>query len=359
MMCPLTASAQTDVGVVRGQVLDVSDGVLPGVTVVASAVDGRTLVTTITNEVGHYVFTALPSGPVQIAFQLEGFEPASVEIKVQPGTELSVVERLKLAQITESVVVVAKAPEEPPPPPPAPRPAPIPYRRPPPPVVIPVPAHEIESICRPAKPGMTFESLGTIQSHYREAGRTLYGKGDELNVDRGTLDGFEVGKNLVVRRYYRVNDPGEVIAANGEHTAGLVQIIATSEHTSTAIVIHACSEVMKGDFLASFVPEPVRPADPTGTPTYQDAIRILFADSGQMLGAPRRLMVIDRGSAQGIRAGQRLTLFRGEHGATLKPVVLGDAVVVAVRDDSATIRIENATDAISLGDWAAPQSPRR
>jgi hypothetical protein len=38
-------------------------------------------------------------------------------------------------------------------------------------------------------------------------------------------------------------------------------------------------------------------------------------------------------------------------------VIVGDAVVVATRGDSATIRVEQATDAIVFGDWAAPQQP--
>jgi hypothetical protein len=73
------------------------------------------------------------------------------------------------------------------------------------------------------------------------------------------------------------------------------------------------------------------------------------------MGVPRRLMVIDRGSAYGIRAGQRLTLFRRRGRHAEKPDVVGDAIVVAVRTDSATIRVERATDAILSGDWAAPQ----
>src|SRR5688500_13162474 len=92
---PTLTFAQTGAGVVRGQVIDVSDGVLPGVTVIATAVDGRALATTVTDEVGRYVLTALPSGPIQLAFQLQGFDTASVEVKVQPGTDISVVERLK------------------------------------------------------------------------------------------------------------------------------------------------------------------------------------------------------------------------------------------------------------------------
>jgi hypothetical protein len=110
----------------------------------------------------------------------------------------------------------------------------------------------------------------------------------------------------------------------------------------------------KGDFLASFKPEPAHDPDPIGTPAYHDAAKILFTDDGETLGAPERLMVIDRGALQGVRAGQRFTLFRKPKGASrLTPA--GSAMVVAVRVDSATIRVEGVTDAVMAGDWAAPQ----
>jgi hypothetical protein len=103
--------------------------------------------------------------------------------------------------------------------------------------------------------------------------------------------------------------PGAVVT--GEHTSGLLQIVSAEERVSKAVVVYACDELMQGDFLASFEPEPVRQPDPVaGTPEFGDAARILFADVGQMLGVPRRLMVIDRGSSNGLRVGQRLTLFR-------------------------------------------------
>jgi hypothetical protein len=37
------------------------------------------------------------------------------------------------------------------------------------------------------------------------------------------------------------------------------------------------------------------------------------------------------------------------------PAVTGDAVVVAVRLDSATIRVQHASDVIAVGDSATPQ----
>jgi hypothetical protein len=50
-----------------------------------------------------------------------------------------------------------------------------------------------------------------------------------------------------------------------------------------------------------------------------------------------------------------LTLFRRKVQSGGTPSVVGDAVVVALRIDSATIRVESASDVISFGDWAAPQ----
>lgn len=352
---PATSAQRAD-GVVRGEITDTSGGVLPGVTVVATSTDGRILGKTVTSDVGRFEIGALPAGLVKLAFELDGFERSNLTVMVQPGADVSIVERLKVARLKEDVVVYGKVPVDPPPPP-KPPPPPPPLPPPPPrPTVIPVPPQELESICGPRKPGAASESFGTIRSHRYDYGRTLYTKGDELVIDGGSDNGLEVGQNLVVRRYFRANNRAAEIPEMGEHTAGLVQIITIDERSSTAIVVHTCNELMKGDLLASFIPQPVRVPDAAGAPAYEDAARILFADDGQMLGVPRRLMVIDRGSDQGIRAGQRLTLFRRK-GDGINLAVLGEAVVISVRSDSATIRVVNATDAIEFGDWAAPQRP--
>ena len=250
--------AQTPSGIVRGEVTDASGGVLPGVTVVATRVDGRVITTTVTDAVGRYVLRALPAGIIWLEFQLDGFDTARVQLTVQPGGESAVVERLKLAQFTESVVVYADAPAE------AAASSRIAWQ-PPRPTIIPVPAEEMESICLPAKPGITTDALGTIQSHRSEAGRMLYTKGDELNIDGGTLNGLEVGRNLVVRRHFRTASAA-VTPTIGEQTSGLVQIVAAGERSSTAVVVHACSEVMQGDYLAWFIPEPVRTPEPPESP---------------------------------------------------------------------------------------------
>jgi hypothetical protein len=121
-----------------------------------------------------------------------------------------------------------------------------------------------------------------------------------------------------------------------------------------AVVVFACDEIRQGDFVTPLTPQTRRDAGAAGVVDYDDAGRILFADEGQMLGAPRRLMVIDRGAGRGTFVGQRFTLFRQRRGSGEHEAV-GRAVAVAVRDDSATIRIEQVIDAITAGDWAAPE----
>ena len=343
------AAGQTPQGAARGQVTDSSGGVLPGVIVTATGADGRVLTTAVTDRSGGFVITALPVGPLTLTFQLEGFASVAAALGVEPGSELRIVERLALAQLSETVVVHAPAVVVPP----LPRPRIVAPPAPPPPVATPVPAHDRDSICGPSKPGARPESLGIITSGRDANQGESYAAGAQLVIDGGRHDGLEAGRNLVVRRDYVVRGAAgtEGIA---EHSAGLLQIVTAGDRSSVAVVVYACDEFRKGDFLASFNPEPVRDPDPVGTPAYRDAARVLFADEGQTMGAPRRLMVIDRGTDHGTHVGQRFTLFRRRPRAS-RPDIVGDAIVVAVRSDSATIRIARVTDAITAGDLAAPQ----
>ena len=349
-VCATMAAAQAGTGVIRVEVTDSSGGRLPGVVLVATTKDGHLPVTATTDKTGTYVFRAVPAGPVMLRFRLDGFAGVQVGVTVEPGVESRVIQRLELAPLEETVVVQAPAPIAPP------RPLPPPPVRTPPrgPLLQPVPQHDRDSVCGPAKPSAATESLGTIRSSRYVAEGGLYTIGGQIKIDGGSLNGLEVGQNLVVRHNFRVRRLGGTDTM-GEHSTGLVQMVSVSERSSIAVVIYACDELRNGDFLASFRPESVRPPEPRGVPDYNDAARILFGDEAQTLGAPRRLMVIDRGSTQGVRVGQRLTLFRRRGGRS--PEVTGDAIVVAVRIDSATIRIERVMDAILSGDLAAPQIP--
>ena len=60
VVCSTVTAGQPPQGVVRGEATDSSGGVLPGVTVVAAATDGRVLATTVTDGSGRYVLRSLP-----------------------------------------------------------------------------------------------------------------------------------------------------------------------------------------------------------------------------------------------------------------------------------------------------------
>ena len=148
------------------------------------------------------------------------------------------------------------------------------------------------------------------------------------------------------------------VPVEGEHSSGLVQIVSADERMSSGVVVYTCDGMMSGDYLAKFEPESIRYPEPGGKPMFDKAARILFADAGQLVGAERRMMIIDRGHVHSIRPGQRLTLFRKSLAG--QPTIIGQAVVVTVKTQSATIRVEQARDAILFGtngDWAAPQQP--
>jgi hypothetical protein len=55
---------------------------------------------------------------------------------------------------------------------------------------------------------------------------------------------------------------------------------------------------------------------------------------------------------QGVQRGQQVTIFRRPH-ADGMPLTIGDGVIVSVRADSATIRIERVIDAVVVGDMVA------
>lgn len=339
-------------GTVRGAIVDASAAVLPGVSVQATAGDGRKLGLAFTDLRGEFVLHELPLGPVTLAFHLEGFEDATAETTVRATDALEsgepLVYRLALLGVTEMLTVRGDPP------------APLPPPR---PVLIPVPEHDQVSVCGPSRADAAVPSLGTIRSRRVDESKVLFAAGDELLIDGGADTGLSVGQNLVVRRRYPTAlryGRNRSLVVMGEHSSGLLQIVSVEAQVATAVVVYACDEMMRGDYLAPFEPEPVRRPDPAGRPAFDKAARILFADAGQPLGVTGRMMVIDRGATQDLRPGQRVTLFRRSRFSDARPIVIGEAVVVSVKTHSATIRVEQATDAVFFGDngdWAAPHLP--
>lgn len=343
-----TAAAQSITGRLAGRVADASGAALPGVTVTLTSDMLRVPVVVVTDEVGQYVTPLLLAGRYTVTFELGGFEPQRREgIEILAGQVVVLDRQMHVGAVTESVEVVASAP-----PPPAPFPK---FEAPPAPKVVPLPTEALASVCGPGQPSDEDLSVGTILGHRDEKNRSVFGVRDILLLDLGADFGATVGQNFVVRRRFRLGDKAGPLkdASFGEQTAALVQIVETHPATSVAVVVYTCGELYAGDSLQPFDPLPVLSARAGGSPRFEDPARIIFGEHGVSMGAPKQLMVIDRGASNGAERGQRLTIFRRIQGERGPVSTIADAVVIAVRENSATIRIERSSDAVSVGDLVA------
>jgi hypothetical protein len=344
-----SVSAQPSRARVMGMVTDVSGGALPGATVTITGAAIRAA-SVVTDGSGRYITPWVAPGAYNITFVLSGFETRTVT-GVALGAAQTVVldQQLPIASLSETVEV--KAPAPPPPPPP-----PAPVLAPPPPRAKPVDKEILASVCGPRlSPNFTL-AIGHVVKHRDDSGRELLGPNDVFTIDAGEKQGVAAGQNLVVRRRLETGDwlAPKKLQTIGEQTVGLVQILETKPDSSVAIVVYACGgEIAGGDAIERYVPQPAFFAVTPGTPRFDEPARITIGEHGQQLAAAGQMMVIDRGIMQSVQRGQQLTIFRRAESNSARPAIIGDGVVVAVRADSATIRIEHAIDAVMVGDLVA------
>lgn len=338
------AHAQTDGSRIMGVVTDGSGGALPGVTV---SVSGTRTMSMVTDGAGRYITPSLSPGTYTVTFVLSGFETRTVKnVPLDAGHTAVVDQQLPLAQLTETVQVIAVAP----PPPPPVRPTEIPSPK---PKVTPVDKQILASVCGPRHAANYTLAVGKIVSHH-DANRWLLGPGDSVKVDAGESQGIATGQNLVVRRRFPIGDQDVPKKQRqfGEQGIGMVQIVETLEDSSVGVIVYACGEIQAGDTVEPHVAQPAFFTVADGKPRYDERGTITLGEHGRTAGSEGQMMVIDRGVMQGVQRGQRLTIFRPRSDGS--PMTLGDAVIVSVRADSATILIGRTSDAIAVGDLIAP-----
>jgi hypothetical protein len=190
----------------------------------------------------------------------------------------------------------------------------------------------------------------------QESGRTLFGTGDAVVVSGGAAQGVRVGQEYFIRRVVKDQFalPLSGFVPISVRTAGWLRVVDVEGDLAIATIADACDGVLPDDYLEPFV-RPVEPAAAAaGEPDYRAAGVIILGDERRQIGAAGALMVLDRGSAHGVRPGQRLTLFRDTLGGSGPVLRVGQATAVIVRTDTSVVRIESSRDAVYVGDRAAP-----
>ena len=217
-------------------------------------------------------------------------------------------------------------------------------------------ARQAELVCAPIlspdAPGQGLKVTGSIIP-----GRLMFGPGDAVFLSAGSVQGLKPGQQYYVRRV--VSDrftPGmsDKIHPFPVHTAGWVEIVSANENVAVAEVRHACDAILIGDFLEPYTdPIPPEAAGVQGDPDYSHPARIVLADERRQTGSPGEMMLIDRGSDEGLRAGQMVTIYRETLSGAGPIYRLGTGQLLSVRPQTSLFRIDSSRDAVNVGDMVA------
>ena len=188
-----------------------------------------------------------------------------------------------------------------------------------------------------------------------EPRKALFAAGETIIINAGTLQGIRNGQHFYVRRM--VSDNLAVAAGESRplsiHTAGWVTIREAQADVSLATITEACDGISTGDFLEPLVLTPAPAALTGGEPDYARPARVILGDERRQIGSEGSLMVIDRGSDHGLRAGQRLTLFRRTDDGRGPVMKLGEAVVASTQHETSLMRLGKTVSEIQVGDLIA------
>jgi hypothetical protein len=188
--------------------------------------------------------------------------------------------------------------------------------------------------------------------------RGLYGPRDLLVIDGGTGAGVQLGQEYFIRRGIRFGMPYTAAPRNAS-TVAWVRIVAVNESTAIAVVQHVCDAILRDDYLDPFV-MPVTPvaADrdlPEGELDFTILSRVVSGTESRDSGAAGDLMMMDRGTDQGVAPGARFAVYRDVKVGGMPLASIGEAVVVTTGRTNAVVRITRTRDAVHTGDYLVPR----
>ena len=123
--------------------------------------------------------------------------------------------------------------------------------------------------------------------------------------------------------------------------------------TATATIVRACDGLLPGDYLEPFVAPQVPARDASGPVSTENFATLLGGDEDRNLAAVYDTMIVDRGSDQGLAAGDTFVVFRVKRDEATPPAELAEGIVLLVGSKTATVQITRSRDAVASGDRVA------
>ena len=202
--------------------------------------------------------------------------------------------------------------------------------------------------------------------------RRIFAPGDLVTVNAGTDNGIDVGQQYYTRRAA----PLEKRAISRDNpatirTSGWIRIYAVDRTMSLATIVHACDSIELDDYLEPFVLPEFRSTSATSSlPQRGNYGRVVTGNDNRTAFGRGDFFIVDRGSDHGVTVGSRFVVYRdhqrrgrlllqrsgdGPNDGRSRNFLfdLGEAVAVAVRPDSSTLRVTLSRDAFAVGDWVA------
>ena len=188
--------------------------------------------------------------------------------------------------------------------------------------------------------------------------RGLYSQRDLLVIDGGTGAGVLLGQEYFIRRGIRFGMP-YTATPKAASTVAWIRIVAVNESTAIAVVQHVCDAILRDDYLEPFVmPETPAGIDRTAPPGELDFTmlsRVVGGTENRSNGAAGDLMMMDRGSDQGVAPGARFAVYRDVKVGGMPLASIGEAVVVTTGKAASVVRLTQIRDAVQIGDYLVPR----
>jgi hypothetical protein len=186
----------------------------------------------------------------------------------------------------------------------------------------------------------------------------LFGPRELLVVGGGTGAGLQLGQQFFVRRANRFGASSDR-RWQGVRTLGWIRVVAVNDSTAIAMIDHICDAIAQGDYLEPYT-APVVPADvdrdvTSGEPDFGAMGKVLSGMEDHQTAGRGEFVLIDRGTDQGVKAGERYAIYRDIGTAGMPLASIGETVVLAVGRTMSLTRITRSRDAIFSGDYVAPR----
>lgn len=188
-----------------------------------------------------------------------------------------------------------------------------------------------------------------------EMDKVSQGPGDVIYLDCGENDGVAAGDRFFVHHQFdKVKHPDSRQGLGwAMRQVGELEVLCANENDATAMIGRCCAEVQVGDLLVPWEELPIPVVEPTVPLERCDEMTggmegfLVHSLEAQAAMATGDLMVIDKGSDDGVGPGDFFSIYRYQQGHRL---MLGEAVVVFTERNTATVKLIASVRAIYVGD---------